>query len=117
MRYLADECFDARIARALQDLGADVAGAGDATRGAPDEDVLAFAASEDRVLLTKDKDFGALVFRDAAPPAPGIVLLRLDGLTASEAAGVAIRILALPRFGRGAFTTIDAEGERARPLR
>lgn len=113
MRYLADECFDARIARALQDLGADIAIAGG---GAPDENVLASAASEDRVLLTKDKDFGALIFRDGAPRAPGIVLLRMDGLTASEAARAAARILALADSGRGAFTTMDAQGARVRPL-
>lgn len=115
MRYLADECFDARIVRALRDAGADVAIAGDAARGAPDEDVLAAAATGGRILLTKDKDFGALVFRDTAH-APGVVLLRMDGLPLSEVSGMAGRILALPDFGRGAFTTIDAEGERARPL-
>jgi predicted nuclease of predicted toxin-antitoxin system len=115
MRYLADECFDARIVRALRDAGANVAIAGDAARGAPDKDVLQSAASEDRILLTKDKDFGALVFRDDAC-APGVVLLRMDGLTSNDVAAVAVRILALPDFGRGAFTTIDAEGERARPL-
>lgn len=84
-------------------------------RGAPDEDVLQSAAAEDRVLLTKDKDFGVLVFRDAAH-APGVVLLRIDGLSAAEVATIATRLLTLPDFGRGAFTTIDAEGERARPL-
>lgn len=116
MRYLADESFDGRIARALRSLGADVAMAGDSAKGAPDADVLISAAAEDRVLLTKDKDFGALVFRDGAARAPGIVLLRMDGLDTHGIASVTARLLALPDFGRGAFTTLDAEGERVRPL-
>ena len=40
----------------------------------PDSDVLMRAEREDRLLLTEDKDFGDLVFRQARP-VPGIVLL------------------------------------------
>jgi hypothetical protein len=44
---------------------------------APDTEVMDRATREQRLLLTEDKDFGDLVFRDARP-VPGIVLMRID---------------------------------------
>lgn len=81
MRYLADECFDRRVAEALRAGGADVVFAADEAAGARDEDVLASALAGGRILLTKDKDFGTLVFNDGSR-AKGVVLLRIDGLSA-----------------------------------
>lgn len=42
---------------------------------ASDEDILSFAESEDRVLISDDKDFGELVFR-LKRPTSGVILLR-----------------------------------------
>lgn len=42
----------------------------------PDEDILAFAVRDDRIVITNDKDFGELVFRDRRPHR-GVILLRL----------------------------------------
>ena len=41
-----------------------------------DEEVLAIAVAEDRVLITNDRDFGELVFRLSLPHR-GIILFRL----------------------------------------
>lgn len=46
-------------------------------RGASDEIVLEKAVAEGRVLITNDKDFGEMVFRDRRAHR-GIVLLRLE---------------------------------------
>lgn len=43
--------------------------------GARDLDVLRRARSEDRVVITRDKDFGALVFRERARSV-GVILIR-----------------------------------------
>ena len=45
-------------------------------RGAADDDVLALAFNERRILLTEDKDFGELVYR-LKKPAHGIILIRI----------------------------------------
>jgi predicted nuclease of predicted toxin-antitoxin system len=115
VRFYADEGFDGRIVRALREAGADIVWAFDVARGDSDSKVLSAAQSEQRVLLTQDKDFGALVFQHGAA-AGGIVLVRILGVTEEQTAVVAQRILALPKHGRGAFTTMDADGERARVL-
>ena len=47
----------------------------------PDDEVLSGSVSRDRVLITSDKDFGDLVFRDGKT-AVGVVLIRFDIVTA-----------------------------------
>ena len=65
------------MARWLRTLGYDVLSVYDENPGLPDDDVLRWAESEKRVLITNDKDFGELVFRDAKSHA-GVVLLRIE---------------------------------------
>ena len=61
MRFLADECRDEATVAALRHDGHDVVYAVESLRGAPDEEVLARAVSEQRILLTEDKDFGEVL--------------------------------------------------------
>jgi len=49
----------------------------------PDVDVLRMAANNRRVVVTADKDFGELIFRDRLTT-HGIILLRLDDMKVSE---------------------------------
>ena len=55
-------------------------------------DILAWAAREDRVLITADKDFGDLVFR-ARHAHRGVILLRLDDETAENITRVLSELL------------------------
>ncbi len=101
MRFAIDACVPAQLADALAALGADVISA--AGRPAmPDEEVLSGALARDRVLITSDKDFGDLVFRDG----------RADAL-ADETAR---RIMSLPQHGRGLFAVLERGGERTRAM-
>jgi len=65
----ANENFPLQVVRALRQLGHDVLTsqeAGQANRAVPDEDVLTFAAQQERALLTLNKrDFIRLHKRDA----------------------------------------------------
>lgn len=117
MRFLADECCDTALVNALRDDGHDVLYAVESLRGGTDDDLLARALSESRVVLTEDKDFGELVYR-LRRPAYGIVLLRFD---------VADRALKVPRLRdllqhqatrlAGAFVVLESDKVRVRPLR
>ena len=75
MRFLADESFDFRLVRALQAHGHDVITVSDHAPAADDATVMRLAVSENRVLLTEDKDFGWLVYVSGMP-ACGVILLR-----------------------------------------
>ena len=80
MRFLADECVDRQIADRLRHDGHTVLYVAEMKPGISDGEVLNLANQEDAILLTADKDFGELVFRQDRV-APGIVLVRLAGLS------------------------------------
>jgi predicted nuclease of predicted toxin-antitoxin system len=76
MRFLANENFPGAAVTALGAAGHDVVGVRIAAPGMTDPDVLAWAAREERILLTFDKDFGELARGSALPRTCGVVLLR-----------------------------------------
>ena len=116
MRWLIDECVDAALAAQLRDAGHDVLCMSDIAPRATDVEVMNRADSEGRLLLTEDKDFGDLVFRQARP-VPGIVLLRID---AAQRSRKGQRLLAaIDWFGDtliGRYTVIEDARLRSRPL-
>ena len=70
-----DESTGQSVVAYLRAEGHDVEAVAERMRGAPDGAVLALAVSEDRILITNDKDFGELVFREGREHR-GILLLR-----------------------------------------
>ena len=63
MKFLIDVCAASRsLHTLLVDLDHDVVSARDGLSHATDEELLALAYEEQRVLVTEDKDFGELVF-------------------------------------------------------
>jgi len=77
MRFLFNENVDLRLLAFLTNLGHDVSSTvSRPPRGRPDDVVLALATEEMRILLTNDRDFGELVFRQQLPHS-GVLLLRL----------------------------------------
>lgn len=81
MRFLLDQNADRRLAPYLRSLGHDVTVvAVDYPPGLSDADVLAIAHREGRIIITNDRDFGDLVFRQQAPHA-GVIYFRLDSPT------------------------------------
>ena len=114
MKFLLDVCAASRtLHKALTDFGHDVLSASDAYAHASDETLLALAYEQDRVIITKDKDFGELVFVHRLPH-PCIV--RLAGLSAVEQAE-AMRSL-IERHGdamrEGAIIVVTASRLRIR---
>ena len=78
MRILADESVEGEVVARLRSQGHDVAYILGASAGIRDDEVLARANAEDRVLLTEDKDFGDLAFL-YGNRSSGLVLLRAHG--------------------------------------
>jgi predicted nuclease of predicted toxin-antitoxin system len=69
MRILADENVPGPVVTALCKAGHDVVWTKEGSPGARDRDVLARAQSEERLVVTHDKDFGELAVRYALPAA------------------------------------------------
>ncbi|QDL97521.1 hypothetical protein FLL57_09465 [Rhodopseudomonas palustris] len=117
MRWLADECVPASLVAALRADGHDVLYVAEMAAGLSDAEVVTMAASDGRLLLTEDKDFGELTVRFGLA-VPGLVLLRIDPANAKlQAARLkeAITRHGAELFGR--YVVVDETRMRVRPLR
>lgn len=83
MKLFADENVARAIVMRLRDLGHDVILASEIRPGAPDADWLGRAEVEGRMILTSDKDFGELIFRDRLS-SHGVILLRLEAMPLAD---------------------------------
>jgi predicted nuclease of predicted toxin-antitoxin system len=80
LRFVADESVDSAIVDRLRRDGHEGLYVAETQPGIADEAVLELANRDAAVLLTADKDFGELVFRQRRLDR-GVVLLRLAGLS------------------------------------
>ncbi|MBI3036189.1 DUF5615 family PIN-like protein [Candidatus Woesearchaeota archaeon] len=92
MLFLVDESTGKMLAALLAGAGHDVVFAGDIMPSASDEEVLAKAESEGRILISDDKDFGELVVR-MQKPSTGVILLRTLGINPKIRADTVIKIV------------------------
>ncbi len=76
MRFLVDECTGPAVALWLRNQSHEVFSVFEEARGMSDDGILAKAYSEDWILITNDKDFGEMVYREKRPN-HGVVFLRL----------------------------------------
>ncbi len=77
MRFIVDESTGPAAALWLRAQGHDVFSVYDQARGLTDDQVIQKALAENRILITNDKDFGEMVYRERRPH-KGVVLLRLE---------------------------------------
>ena len=90
MRFLVDVCAGHRLAEWLRQKGHDVAEVRERDPRLTDEQVLAWAVAEDRIIVTLDKDFGEMALR-LGQPHRGI--LRLATLRVQQRLALADRVL------------------------
>jgi predicted nuclease of predicted toxin-antitoxin system len=83
MRILADENVPRTIVAWLRGEGHDVLYAAESRAQTPDADLLTEAEAQGYIVLTQDKDFGELVYRDRRN-SHGVILLRMENLPASQ---------------------------------
>lgn len=114
MRLLAGESVDGPVVARLRGDGHAVVWIVEEAPGTADEVILARAYAEGVVLVTADKDFGELVYRQRQPHA-GVLLLRLSGC--DEAAKCDLVSRAVGEQGgkfAGAFSVLTEDELRIR---
>lgn len=79
MQFVADENIDEPIIMALRQLQLNIISISESFPGSTDSEVLALANKNNSFIISSDKDFGELIFRQRKIH-KGVILLRLHGL-------------------------------------
>lgn len=119
MRFLVDNALSYRVAEMLCVAEHDAIHVRDIQLGeAPDQTILEYAQLEDRVIVSADMDFGALLAKRKASK-PSFILLRWAGLRQAEEQ-VRVILANLPNIGDaldlGAVIVIEPTRIRVRSL-
>ena len=84
--------------------------------GIDDREVLQRAHDDERLLITFDKDFGALTFHDDGPRPDGILLFRLPPLPKEDLVHFMVETISGRSDWSDHFAVIEQEQIRMRPL-
>lgn len=114
MKLLLDTCVWGGAVKTLEASGHNVVWAGQWPEDPGDEEILAIAHNEDRILVTLDKDFGEMAIVQKKSHS-GIV--RLVNHSAKQQGIVCLRVI--EKYGRelqsGAIVTVEPGRIRIRP--
>ena len=105
MKFVADENLGIRVPKYLKGLGFDIISVIVLAKGKPDVDILALANKQDRILITLDKDFGELLFKEKLIHS-GVILLRLKDESVENKKKVLVKELKSKKNFSGKFTVI-----------
>ena len=117
MRLLANENIPSPVIVSLRGIGHDVHAIAERTPGATDEQVLKIASTEQRVIMTFDRDYGELVYLRGLPVPPAIVFLRFVPRSPSEASLILRTLFSNHEESvLGHFVVVSRDRYRRRPL-
>ena len=107
MKLLADECIERSIVSYLKENGFDIITVAELAPGASDDKVIELANKMKSILITADKDFGELIYRQRKITF-GIILVRLHGLTRKKKVEIIAKTLNEHKDKLlGSFTVIE----------
>lgn len=114
MIFVADESVDQQIVIELRKSGHQVTFVAEMEPGISDKAVLELANKQNAVLITADKDFGEIVFRQRQI-ITGVILIRLAGLSQESKSLVVSRMIEkhLKQL-EGSFTVVSPTRIRMR---
>lgn len=90
MNFLADESVDRQIVDRLREIGHSVIYVAEIDPSIDDDEVFDRANALGALLITADKDFGEIVFRDRRLSSNGVILVRLAGLSPKRKASIVV---------------------------
>jgi len=116
INFLLDESVEFRIATYLRENDFDVLTIAEEFPSIPDEQVLQIAYKQKRILITNDKGFGKLIFKEGQK-SHGVILIRMPFSTLQEKIVRLNRVLS-PKTSNinRLFTTITNKSIRPKRL-
>ena len=106
MKFIADDNLGIRVPKYLKGLGFDIVSVKEILQGKPDENILSFANEQNRILITLDKDFGELVFKEKLIHS-GVILLRLKDESVENKRKVLLKELKSKKKFENKFTVVS----------
>lgn len=115
MDFLANENFPAPSTKILREKGHKVVSIQEIYSGITDVAVLNIAAKEHLIILTFDKDYGELIYRNKYPNPPSVIFFRLKGINPEAAAQLLLSYISADFASRkiafnNCFSAIDESG-------
>lgn len=117
MRFLANEYISSLTVAQLRSAGYEIDHVRELMSGATDEAVIEQAFATKSIVITFDKEYGDLIFRNAPSPPLGVVLMRFDPVSVDEVASILALILSDESVQlEGKFTILTRQSIRQRNL-
>lgn len=116
MRLLADENIAAETVGALREPGHDVAWIAADAAEPSDKEVLERTVSDNRIIMTFDKDFGELAFPQGIPMSTGVILLRVQAPDPATATQIVVAAIESRDDWSGHFSVVENRRLRMTPL-
>ncbi len=117
LSFIVDESIDHRIVQLLREADLEIHSVAEISPGTADQSVIELAVEKRSIILTDDKDFGEMVFRQSQD-CPGVILLRLAGLDFITRAQLIIDVIKkLGEDIKGKFVVLNPERVRIRSIR
>ena len=108
MKFLANENFCMASVRLLRSKGLEVFSINEDAQSSSDKMVIERAVEHDLTILTHDRDYGELIFKDGYRPTAGVIYFRLKNYLPEVPALLLQDLLSNPEFEfKGFFTVID----------
>lgn len=115
MRFLANENFPSPSILILKENGFDVKAIAGEMPGISDREVLNIAKTENRIILTFDKDYGELIFKYGLENPVSVVFFRYKGDDPNFAGKFLMNLLSDPNVSiSNNFTVIEQNSIRQR---
>ncbi len=115
-KFLANENVPVEVVEAARQAGHDMAWICELAPGDDDDAVLARSLAESRVLVTFDKDFGEMAFRQGKNATCGVILLRPRLRDPDYVARFTVAVLAQQVDWEGRFCVAQEGKLRVVPL-
>lgn len=116
MKFLANENFPLAGISLFREADYDIAAVIEETPGAKDDEILARANREKRIIVTFDRDYGELIYKLKMPSPASVIFFRFHPSTPTEPAEYLLALLYKGVQFEQKFTVVERDGLRQRPL-
>lgn len=113
MKFLLDENIGKIVARFLEKLGHSVSRIRLIAPGIEDYEVLNLSTSRNSILITSDKDFGELIFKEKEP-STGVIFLRLEDESSENKIRAIKKVLLKHKNIKNKFITVKEKDGKFR---